>query len=348
MVAVALALVSQIHNMDIKMVKIFFHSWWLMLLRCWGTSSSSSSSATEWPTRPCSDLPDFLQLVSLPSHTICLLVLLQMILFLHLSIWGCVRLWLWVHRWDPAGRSRLWSSCTRHLPLSRWVPLPHQICTWDFFRIGHRWHVRPGHHLPEPHRARDAAAKRRKTWRGWWSPSFQPFNTSVRWWSTLVSRSPSPPSPTWLPSPLAPFPKSILSSEWTGIVFTFVPTCIAGISCVQFWTNLYCRNFCLFAILCLSFVYLYICTFFLAALAIDLRRIDAGRCLTTIMRTVELMELLLQRRILLLPETRPTWPSLLLLCPPLCQVNILVHHLKLIGLLQTPVDKGLLLLQLLG
>ena len=26
MVAVALALVSQIHNMDIKMVKIFFHS----------------------------------------------------------------------------------------------------------------------------------------------------------------------------------------------------------------------------------------------------------------------------------------------------------------------------------
>ena len=37
------------------------------------------------------------------------------------------------------------------------------------------------------------------------------------------------------------------------------------------------RNFCYFAILSLSFVYLYICTFFLAALAIDQKRIDAGR-----------------------------------------------------------------------
>ena len=38
------------------------------------------------------------------------------------------------------------------------------------------------------------------------------------------------------------------------------------------------RTFCYFAILSLSFVYLYICTFFLAALAIDQRRMDAGRC----------------------------------------------------------------------
>merc|ERR1719391_1846218 len=37
------------------------------------------------------------------------------------------------------------------------------------------------------------------------------------------------------------------------------------------------RNFCYFAILSLSFVYLYICTFFLAALAVDQKRIDAGR-----------------------------------------------------------------------
>ena len=56
----------------------------------------------------------------------------------------------------------------------------------------------------------------------------------------------------------------------------------------------------------MSFVYLYICTFFLAVLAIDQRRIDAGRWLATIIKTVELMELLLQRRNLLLPETRPT------------------------------------------
>ena len=41
------------------------------------------------------------------------------------------------------------------------------------------------------------------------------------------------------------------------------------------------RNFCYFAILSLSFVYLYICTFFLAALAIDQKRIDAGRWSTS-------------------------------------------------------------------
>ena len=41
------------------------------------------------------------------------------------------------------------------------------------------------------------------------------------------------------------------------------------------------RNFCYFAILSLSFVYLYICTFFLAALAVDQKRIDAGRWLTS-------------------------------------------------------------------
>ena len=51
-----------------------------------------------------------------------------------------------------------------------------------------------------------------------------------------------------------------------------------------------CRNFCLFAIFSLSFVYLYICTFFLAALAIDQRRIDAGRWLATIIKTVELID----------------------------------------------------------
>ena len=39
-----------------------------------------------------------------------------------------------------------------------------------------------------------------------------------------------------------------------------------------------CRSFCYYAILSLSFVYLYICTFFLAALTIDQKRIDAGRC----------------------------------------------------------------------
>ena len=106
MIAVALALVSQIYKMDIQihlidlghprikalfcalilgwplpwinvlkdiqMVKIFFDIWLLMLLRCWDTSISSTSSATEWPTRPCSDLPDFLQLVSWPSHKISL------------------------------------------------------------------------------------------------------------------------------------------------------------------------------------------------------------------------------------------------------------------------------------
>ena len=42
--------------------------------------------------------------------------------------------------------------------------------------------------------------------------------------------------------------------------------------------NIVHRTFCYFAILSLSFVYLYICTFFLAALAIDQRRMDAGRC----------------------------------------------------------------------
>ena len=31
----------------------------------------------------------------------------------------------------------------------------------------------------------------------------------------------------------------------------------------------------------LAFVYLYMCTFFLACLAIDQKRIDAGRCLVT-------------------------------------------------------------------
>ena len=38
-----------------------------------------------------------------------------------------------------------------------------------------------------------------------------------------------------------------------------------------------CREFCQFAIPSLSFVYLFMCTFFLAALAIDQRRVDAGR-----------------------------------------------------------------------
>ena len=48
-------------------------------------------------------------------------------------------------------------------------------------------------------------------------------------------------------------------------------------NCVQSRFNFVCRNFCLFAISSLSFVYLYICTFFLAALAIDQMRVDAGR-----------------------------------------------------------------------
>ena len=53
---------------------------------------------------------------------------------------------------------------------------------------------------------------------------------------------------------------------------------VSELCSISFWRCLHCRNFCLFAILSLSFVYLYICTFFLAALAIDQRRIDAGRC----------------------------------------------------------------------
>ena len=55
---------------------------------------------------------------------------------------------------------------------------------------------------------------------------------------------------------------------------------------ISFFTCLHCRNFCLFAILSLSFVYLYICTFFLAALAIDQRRIDAGRWVEIILVTM--------------------------------------------------------------
>ena len=50
---------------------IFFDSWCLMLLRCWDTSSLSSSSAIEWPTRHCLALLDFLQLVW-PWHNISL------------------------------------------------------------------------------------------------------------------------------------------------------------------------------------------------------------------------------------------------------------------------------------
>ena len=40
-------------------------------------------------------------------------------------------------------------------------------------------------------------------------------------------------------------------------------------------------TFCYYAIVSLAFVYLYMCTFFLACLAIDQKRIDAGRCLMT-------------------------------------------------------------------
>ena len=43
------------------------------------------------------------------------------------------------------------------------------------------------------------------------------------------------------------------------------------------FANIFCREFCQFAIPSLSFVYLFMCTFFLAALAIDQRRVDAGR-----------------------------------------------------------------------
>ena len=38
--------------------------------------------------------------------------------------------------------------------------------------------------------------------------------------------------------------------------------------------------------------------------------------------------LVLQRCMLLLPQARPAWPSLLLLRSPLWQVNVLVHHLN--------------------
>ena len=37
------------------------------------------------------------------------------------------------------------------------------------------------------------------------------------------------------------------------------------------------RTFCYYAILGLAFVYLYMCTFFLAALTYDQKRIEAGR-----------------------------------------------------------------------
>lgn len=37
------------------------------------------------------------------------------------------------------------------------------------------------------------------------------------------------------------------------------------------------RNFCQFAIPSLAFTYLFMCTFFLAALSLDQSRIDAGR-----------------------------------------------------------------------
>ena len=42
-----------------------------------------------------------------------------------------------------------------------------------------------------------------------------------------------------------------------------------------------CSDFCTYAILTLGFTYLYMCTFFVAALAIDQKRIDAGRCLVS-------------------------------------------------------------------
>ena len=42
------------------------------------------------------------------------------IFFPLLSTWGCLWLWLRLHLWYSAGQSRSdWSSCTRHLPLSR-------------------------------------------------------------------------------------------------------------------------------------------------------------------------------------------------------------------------------------
>ena len=52
---------------------------------------------------------------------------------------------------------------------------------------------------------------------------------------------------------------------------------------VRFLQVNFCREFCQFAIPSLSFVYLFMCTFFLAALAIDQRRVDAGRFWMTMM-----------------------------------------------------------------
>ena len=62
--------------------------------------------------------------VGLPSHNQQYLFVLSQIFFLLLSTWGCVRLWLGLHLWDSAGQNGSdWSSCARHLPLSRRVPL---------------------------------------------------------------------------------------------------------------------------------------------------------------------------------------------------------------------------------
>ena len=237
-----------------------------MLLRCWGTSSLSSSSATEWPTRPCLDLQDFLQLVW-PWHNIYVCFRKYSFFCSALGIASGYGFCFITASSDLINQIRSDGIGPAALAIFLCLGESHPgllLLILKFCRIGHWWHVCPGHHLAEPHRAWDDAASRGKSWPGWWSLSFQPVNTPGRWWSMLVSPSPSPLWPTWLPSPLEPSPKSILSSEWT--VFNLILIC------------LHCRNFCLFAILSLSFVYLYICTFFLAALAIDQRRIDAGRC----------------------------------------------------------------------
>ena len=42
------------------------------------------------------------------------------------------------------------------------------------------------------------------------------------------------------------------------------------------------RTFCYYAILCLAFVYLYMCTFFLAALTFDQKRVEAGRWIESV------------------------------------------------------------------
>ena len=99
--------------------------------------------------------------------------------------------------------------------------------------------------------------------------------------------------------------RRLLQSLFCQVSASVLPSRTVVVLCSISFVHLFaCRNFCLFAIFSLSFVYLYICTFFLAALAIDQMRIGAGRWQSSLLARI-LMETLLQRRLLLLPEARP-------------------------------------------